>query len=168
MQSVDLRRTLRRNGSRWMSLGLAAALLPVGGCATLPLSSLGSIASLGDSSVSVGRDTYWFGKINTDEIVRWEDARAAAQAAAVDMGLKTKWPERVKGGDAEQAYVDDQSQQVGVKIEKLTPKLCHIRVDIGLIGPEYLGRLFLLRMRTHFPAPTAPHPTQGGPPNTAH
>jgi hypothetical protein len=136
-----------------VALGLLAVSL-CGGCAAIPLSAIGSVASLGNSSVSSGRDSYFFGKLTTAEMCSYAAARAAVKSAAADLSLRPRWPEQDKNGTSESAFLDEKDEQVGVRIERLTNSLVRIRVDIGLLGPETDGRLFLMRVRAHLPRAT--------------
>lgn len=139
--------------NRLLLIPTLGALALTGGCAAIPLSAIGSIASLGNSSVTVGRDSYFFGKLTTAEMCTYDAARAAVRAAAADLGLRPKWPEDEKNGTSEMAFLDVKDEQVGVRIERLSDTMVRIRIDIGLLGPEVDGRLFLMRVRAHLPKP---------------
>ncbi len=147
---------------RLPSVLAAVGLLGTTGClATLPLSSLSSLSGLGASSVTVGRDTYSFGKLHSAELCEFFAAEDAARLAARDLGLHlTQVP--VISGDGTQidmAFADDQGAQIGVQIERRTPKLLFLREDVGIVqslfGAEVTDRLFLLHLRQHLPAETA-------------
>ena len=156
------------------SLLAAAVLLVSGGCAALPLSSLSSLSSLGASTVTAGRDTYSFGKLHSAELAEFWSAEDAARLAAADLGLRRSQSAVLSedGTQLDMAFVDDEGAQIGVRIERRTPKMLFLREDIGIVasffGAEVTDRLFLLHLRQHLPRETAadtrPAPTQ---PSTA-
>jgi len=151
-------------------LFLAAALLGSGGCAAIPLSSLSSLSNLGSSSVTVGRDTYSFGKLHSAELAEFWSAEDAARMAARDLGLHRSQSAVLSedGSQLDMQFVDDKGATIGVRIERRTPKLLFLREDVGFIasffGAEVTDRLFLLHLRQHLPpetkADTRPAPTQ--------
>ena len=153
-------------------------LAGTGGCAALPLSSLSSLSSLGSSSVTVGRDTYSFGKLHSAELADFWSAEDAARLAARDLGLRRSQSAVLSedGSQLDMAFVDDKGAQIGVRIERRTPKLLFLREDVGWLasffGAEVTDRLFLLHLRQHLPpetradtrpAPTQPTETSAGP-----
>ena len=148
--------------TRWISAALAAvvALFLLGGCAAIPLSALGSVSSLGDSNVSVGRDAYSWGKLRSAELVQMFDAEDAARLAAHDLGLHLKESPVLSehGRQLDMAFVDDQGMQIGVRIDERSRTMCMLREDVGwvasLFGAEIYDRLFLLHLRQHLPAET--------------
>ena len=153
-----MRRFLRRS----VLLAAPALLLPASGCTLLSFSTIGSLASLGNSSVSAGRDKYSFGRLTTAENASFEQAVNATLAAADDLGLKVKTP--VSQGSeptrADVAFVDDNGTQIGVHIVRRTPRLVDVRVDVGwFFGSEVTDRLFLVRLRTHLPPADAARPS---------
>ena len=153
--------------NRLMSL-LAGVLLLLAstGCAAIPLSSLSSISSLGDSTVTVGRDAYSFGKLRSAELAAMFDAQDAATMAAADLGLHRRGVPVLSedGTQIDMAFVDNKGSQIGVRVEERSRKLTFIRVDVGWLasffGAEITDRLFLLHLRQHLPpspkAATAP------------
>ncbi len=156
---------------RLPSLLLAAGLLGSTGClATLPLSSLSSLSSLGASSVTVGRDTYSFGKLHSAELAEFFATEDAARLAARDLGMHLTQSPVISddGSEINMAFADDKGAQIGVQIERRTTKLLFLREDVGIVqslfGAEVTDRLFLLHLRQHLPAETAadtrPAPTQ--------
>jgi hypothetical protein len=134
-----------------------SVLLPNAGCTLLTFSSLGSIAELGNSAVSVGSDKFYFGKLTTAENTDAKTALDAALAAGVDLGLTLKAPDTEKNGDINLAFLDEHHMQIGVEIDRRTAKMVRIKVDVGLFGNEVSARLFLARMRVHLPHPNDPH-----------
>jgi hypothetical protein len=125
------------------------------GCALIPLSAVGSIVSLGNSSVTEGRDTYFWGALHTAEMVRFDAARAAVKSTAADLGLKPKWPEKLTADSSDMAFIDDHGSQIGIRIDRCSDKLIRLRLDVGFFGPEVIDRLFMARLRAYLPPPTA-------------
>ena len=161
---------------RLLSLVAAAGLLAGGGCVALPLSSLSSLSSLGSSTVTAGRDTYSFGKLHSAELAEFWATEDAADMSARDLGLRRKRSAVLSdcGTQLDMAWVDDKGSQIGVRIERRTPKLLFVREDVGwlasLFGAEVTDRLFLLHLRQHLPTetraetrPAATKPYNAGP-----
>jgi hypothetical protein len=137
---------------------IAIGLLACTGCTAISFSAIGSIADLGNSAVTVGRDKYYFGKLTTAEMTDLPTARRAALAAARDLGLYLKAPETIDDGTLEFAFLDEDGTQIGVALTRRSGSLTRIKCDVGIFGSEVTDRLFLLRMRAHLPAPNAPAP----------
>jgi hypothetical protein len=131
-------------------------LLSCTGCTAISFSAIGSIADLGNSAVTVGRDKFYFGKLTTAEMTDVAAARRATLAAAKDLGLFLKAPETVDGTSVEFAFLDEEGTQIGVELARRSATLTRIKCDVGLFGSEVTDRLFLLRMRAHLPTPNAP------------
>lgn len=148
--------------TQFSSFILAAFLFAGGGCAALPLSSLSSLSSLGNSSVTVGRDTYSFGKLHSAELAEFWATEAAAKEAARDLGLRRQESAVLSedGTQLDMAFVDDLGAQIGVRIERRTPKMLFVREDVGWLasffGAEVTDRLFLLHLRQHLPVEPKP------------
>jgi hypothetical protein len=126
-----------------------------GGCALIPLSTLGSLASLGNSSVTEGRDAFFFGKLKSAEMASFDQARRAVRAAANDFGLKPKWPEKLTPHRSEMAFIDTTGAQIGIRIDEQSTRLVHLRLDVGLFGSEPTERVFLMRVRAYLPDPAS-------------
>jgi hypothetical protein len=138
-----------------ISASLLLLLLSSSGCALIPLSAVSSVVSLGDSSVTEGRDTYFWGALHTAEMARFDVARAAVKSTAADLGLKAKWPEKLTRDRSEMAFVDDHGSQIGIRIDRCTDKLIRLRLNVGLFGAEVIDRLFMARLRAYLPLPMA-------------
>jgi hypothetical protein len=141
--------------TRSFAVVLLLILLSCGGCALIPLSAVSSVVSLGDSSVTEGRDTYFWGALHTAEMARFDAARAAVKSTAADLGLKAKWPEKLKRDRSEMAFIDDHGSQIGIRIDRCTDKLIRLRLDVGFLGAEVIDRLFMARLRAYLPVPVA-------------
>jgi hypothetical protein len=132
---------------------LILSLLLCNGCALIPLSALGSIVALGNSSVSQGRESYFWGKLHTAEFSRFDLARSAVKTTADELGMRARWPEKISGNRSEMAFVDDDGSQLGIRIDRRADQLVVIRLDVGWFGSEVTDRLFLARLRSHLPDP---------------
>ncbi len=128
-------------------------LLSCSGCALIPISAIGAVVGLGNSSVSQGRESFFWGKLKTAEIARFDVARAAVKATANEMGLKAKGAEKLTRDRSEMAFVDSHGSQVGVRIDRETDAMVRMRIDVGWFGSEMVDRLFLLRLREYLPEP---------------
>ena len=145
---------------RLLTATAAALLCGSSGCAAIPLSALGSLSSLGDSTVTAGRDIYSFGKLKSAELTGFWSAQDAANLAARDLGFRQK-RSAVLGEDGtvlSMAFVDEKGAQIGVRIERRSPKMMFLSEDVGFIasffGAEVTARLFLLHLRQHLPPET--------------
>ncbi len=64
---------------------LCALLISAGGgCAAVPLATLGSVAGLSTSAVSTGREIFTLGKLDTAEMAGYPEAVVAARRAAAE------------------------------------------------------------------------------------
>ena len=135
-------------------------LLPVGagGCAAVPLATLGAVAGATASAVSTGNDIYQLGKLDTAEMARFNDAVPAARRAAAELCLEAQGSERRKRGGLLLSFADAKGAGLKVLVERRTDMLTRVRVDVGWFGSEPTARLFLSRMRAHLPKPPAPAP----------
>ena len=151
---------MKRPPSLLVSLLAVVALAASSGCAAVPLSALSSLSSLGDSTVSVGRDAYSFGKLRSAELTSMFAAQDAAIMAAHDLGLRRAASPVVSedGTEIDMAFVDAKGAQIGVRVEERTPKMIFLREDVGwlasLLGAEVTDRLFLFHLRQHLPPET--------------
>ncbi len=134
---------------------LMLPLFLLSGCALIPLSAVSSIISLGDSSVSQGRESYFWGKLHTAEISRFDQARTAVKKTASELGLREKWAEKLTPHRSEMAFVDDDGAQIGVRIDRRAGNLVALRIDVGWFGSEVTDRLFLARLRAYLPDPAS-------------
>ena len=72
-------------------VALGAALCGAGGgCAALPLATLGILAEFTASAVSTGKDVYRLGKLDTAEMARDDQVIAATLLAAQELHLTPK------------------------------------------------------------------------------
>lgn len=125
-----------------------------GGCATLTLATLGTIAGTAGSAISTGQEVYGLGKLDAAEMARLDQAVAASHQAADDLGLTFKPDPKAHQKDAsiiELPFVDDKGSRVMVRLERRAERLVRIRVDVGLFGSEVTAHLFLTRIRAHLP-----------------
>jgi hypothetical protein len=128
---------------------LCMLMLGSGGCAAIPLATLGTVAGISTSAVSTGREIFTLGKLDTAEMADYPDAVAATRLAAADLWLKPKGPEKLKDGSADLTFVDEKGATVEVEVQRRTEMLVRIRVSVGLFGSEVTARLFLTRLELH-------------------
>ena len=131
-----------------------------GGCASLTLATLGTVAGAAASAVSTGKDVYGLGKLDSAEMADFEQTISAAQFAAAEIGLTPKFdpnfhPEKDRSIML-LLFVDDKRSEVRVQIERRAWRLVRIRIDVGLFGSEVTARLVLDRLRAHLPLPAKP------------
>jgi hypothetical protein len=81
-----------------------------GGCAALPLATLGTVAGFAATAVSTGRDVCKGGKLDTAEMAGFDDAVWAARRAAADLDLPPEKDQRHKAGTvADLTFADDRA-----------------------------------------------------------
>jgi hypothetical protein len=127
------------------------ATVQAGGCAALPLATLGSLVGVGASAVSTGNDIYQLGKLDTAQMASFDQAVAAAQCAAEDLCLSAKQVEHRDRGVRRLTFADDRGAGIKVDVEPRTPRLVRVRIDVGWFGSQQTARLYLARMRAHLP-----------------
>ena len=129
-----------------------------GGCAAIPLATLGTVAGISTSAISTGREVFTLGKLDTTELAGYPETLAATRRAAAEMYLKPKGPEKLKDFTAELVFVDDKGATVEADIDRRTEMMVRIRIDVGLFGSEVTARLFLTRLRQYLPPVKNPRP----------
>ena len=138
----------------WAVLALFLAL-GSGGCATLTLATLGTLAGTAGSAISTGKEVYGLGKLDAAEMARFDQAIAATHQAADDLGLTYRPDSKAHQKDpsiVDLPFADDKKAGVKVRIERRAEHLVRIRVDVGWFGSEVTAHLFLTRIRAHLPS----------------
>ena len=160
--SFDSRAPRRRPSLRLLLTSVVLLSLGVfgGGCASLTLATLGTVAGAAASAVSTGKDVYGLGKLDSAEMADFDQTISAAQLAAAEIGLTPKYdPQFHSEKDRsimQLLFVDDKRSEVRVKIERRAWRLVRIRIDVGIFGSEVTARLVLDRLRSHLPVPAKP------------
>ena len=137
------------------------ALFTSGGCAAIPLATLGTIGGITASAVTTGRDVYKQGKLDTAEMATYDQVVHATLAAADDLDLTKKQVSLWDDGHADVTCVDQHGAKVEVKLQRRTRTMSWIRIDVGAFGSEVAARLFLTRLRAHLPATPTTAPASG-------
>lgn len=126
-----------------VTLLLTALPLPLAGClAGAELALVGAAANAASSTEAAAKR----GRINAAHRASYDEVRAAAEWAVVDLGLKI---ERVDEGD-ERYKVHAQGTGdvfVTVLVWRETDQLTMTQVSVGLFGSTPVGRLVLQQMR---------------------
>jgi hypothetical protein len=154
----------RSRASRFTGLGAPAVLCLMligwagGGCAAIPLATLGTVAGISTSALSTGREIFTLGKLDTAEMAGYPEAVVAARRAAAELYLRPKGAEKLKDWTAELLFADEKGAKVEVDVERRTEMLVRIRIDVGLFGSEVTARLFLARLRLYLPPVKSPQP----------
>lgn len=142
-------------GLAWATFGVLLAAGGAGGCAAIPLATLGAIAGAAGSAASTGQEIYGMGKLDTAELQRGLDVSLAARKAALEMGLDRRPnPKEMNAKDPfveELEFVDRKGERVTVRIDQRAERLVLLRIDVGIFGSEPFAHLFLNRLRTHLP-----------------
>jgi len=133
------------------------AMMGAGGCAAIPLATVGTVAGISTSAVSTGREIFTLGKLDDAEIAGYPETLEATRRAAAELHLSPK-PEKLKPWAAELVFVDEQGATVEVDVERRTGTLVRVRIDVGLFGSEVTARLFLTRLRLYLPPVNPPLP----------
>ena len=151
-----------RGLGRQALLLLAGLLLATagGGCAAVPLATVGTLAGVTATAVSTGTDVYQLGKLDTAELAGFHAAVGAARRAAAELCLVPRGSECRKRGGVLLSFADTQGAGLKVLVEPRTASLVRVRVDVGWFGSEPTARLFLSRMRAHLPPPAATGPSR--------
>ena len=129
-----------------------------GGCAAIPLATLGTVAGISTSAISTGREVFTLGKLDTTELAGYPETLVAARRAAAELCLRPKGPEKLKDFTAQLVFVDDKGATVDVDVDRRTEMMVRIRVDVGLFGSEVTARLLLTRLRQYLPPVKTPLP----------
>jgi hypothetical protein len=130
----------------------------LGGCAAIPLATIGTVAGITSSAVSTGRTVFTLGKLDTAEMAGYPETLEAARAAATDLYLKPKGPDQLKDWSGTLTFVDEKDGKVEVTVERRTEMMVRLRIDMGLFGSQVTAELFLTRLRLHLPPVKPPQP----------
>ena len=119
---------------------LFAFIVGINGCTTATLISGMSAAPSGVSHAS-GPGS----KVNSYQIVRYEDAVKATLRAADTLSLENRKKD-INENRAELRYIDEKEQVIDIILERLTATITYITVDAGFFGAKGMTRLMLLQI----------------------
>jgi hypothetical protein len=142
----------------WITSPMLIALSG-GGCASLTLATLGTLAGAAGSAVSTGHEVYSLGKLDAAELARLDQAVLATHQAADELGLTFKPNPREHQKDSsivQLPFVDDKGSRLTVRIDRRAEQFVLVRVDVGWFGSQVTAELFLTRLRAHLPRPNPP------------
>jgi hypothetical protein len=140
---------------------LAAFALTGGGCAGVPIATVGTVAGLAASTVDTGADLYKLGKLDAADLATFDEVIAATKSAATEMRFALKGVTATPVGFCRLVYADDQGGQLTVTIQRRTATLTRTRIDVGLFGSEPTARLFLARLRGYLAGAIEPAAPRG-------
>jgi hypothetical protein len=147
--------------SRACLVSCVALVAPLaGGCAAVPVATLGTLLGVGASAVSAGNDVFQLGKLDTAEMAAFDRAVAAARRAADDLSMRHRNTDPRRGRAVRLTFEDARGAALSVRVEPRTATLVRIRIDVGWFGSETTARLFLERMRVHLPRRPEEPPTK--------
>jgi hypothetical protein len=139
---------------RLFLVGVASIfLLAGGGCAILPLATLGTVSGIAGTAISTGPEVTSAGKVQTAFRAQVEDCRQAVRLAGKDLGLRLVRDrpisdERVRW---EFELLDERDSEVDVTVERRSPMLCWCEVDVGIFGSQPTAKLMLQVIISHLP-----------------
>lgn len=128
---------------------LAVIVPSIGGCAAASI--VGDVAG---QAVDTTQQLFRAGKADTYLNARWEDVTGATRKAAEKLAMhyhrEVDHPEQVK-----YVVMDDREQKVTITVVRRTALATELHVDVGLFGPEGLGRLVLREIAHQMPGALA-------------
>jgi len=133
-------------GCRILLLSLAATTAAfIGGC-----TAAGVASDVVGSSIETTQQLFHAGKADTFINANWYVVIAAARRAGDKLKLhiqdESPHPDQLK-----LRLCDDRKQKVTITIVRRTETTTELRVDVGLFGPEGLGRLVLRAIAQQLP-----------------
>jgi hypothetical protein len=149
---------------RPLLMGLSATfLLACGGCALLPLATLGALFDIAGTAVPIGTGVYLAGHLDTAFQADSGDCRRAVCQAAADLQLHIVRDYQRSGGRQRWELVlqDDRKSEIVITVERRSPMLCWCRVDVGLFGSEPTAKLMMQLIQSHLPPSTTQPSTRG-------
>ncbi len=122
-----------------MLTGLCIVLTFNGGCASsVVIGGLsGGVGALPADVSYVGR-----GKFESFQIARYGDIIEATLRAAEALSLDAK-EEKIEDNRASYRYIDGKGKGIDILIEPRTDTITYIRINVGILGPQGMGRLVL-------------------------
>ena len=82
------------------------------------------------------------GKIESYQIVSYENTLKAVRRAAETLSLEVK-KEEIAAGQASFQFADIKDRKVDLAIEQRTATMTYLKVDTGWFGPHGMGRLLI-------------------------
>jgi hypothetical protein len=141
-------------------------LLACGGCALIPLATLGAVVDIAGTAASAGPAVWKAGKLDSAFMADSVAVRDAVRSAASELCFRTVSDAgKGKRGDVwDFQFEDDQKTSIEVILERRTPMLCLCRVNVGFFGSEPIARLVMSRIELHLPKAPAPTTSESNPP----
>jgi hypothetical protein len=145
---------------RHLLIGLGAVLLlGCGGCALIPLATLSTIFGIAGTAVSTGPEVYKLGKLDGAVMANDVACRRAVRLAATDLQLHIVLNRKECGSSQNWDFElqDERKSKIEITIERRSPMLCLLRVDVGWFGSEPTAQLVMTVIKSHLPeAATSP------------
>ncbi len=148
---------------RPLLIGLSAGfLLACGGCALIPLATLGTIFGIAGTAVSTAPEVYSAGKLDAAFRADDGDCRRAVRLAAGDLGLRIVRDRKMRGCRQRWEFElqDDRKSEIDITVERRSAMLCWCGVDVGIFGSEPTAKLVMRIIQSHLP-PGATGPSEG-------
>jgi hypothetical protein len=129
----------------------AVLLVSCGGCALIPLATLGTVLGIAGTAVATGPEVYGLGKLDRAMMARDGDCRRAVRLAAGDLQLRIVFDGKKRGCGQEWEFElrDEQKSEIEITVERRSPMLCLCRVDVGWFGSEPTARLVMEVIESH-------------------
>jgi hypothetical protein len=132
--------------------GVAIAYF-AGGCATLTLTTLGTIVG---SVATPVQGVLSAGKAHTAELADFGSAGVAVRQTADDLGMHFE-PTPIERQTLdptvlELIFIDDKHNRLKVTLDQRAPNLAVIQISVGFFGSEPVAHLFLDRLRKRLAA----------------
>ncbi len=141
----------------------AMLLVSCGGCALIPLATLGPALDIAGTAASTGPEVYGLGKLDRAVMASDGDCRRAVREAVGDLRLRIVVDGR-RGCGQQWSFElrDERKSEIEITVERRTAMLCLVRVDVGIFGSEPIARLVMEVIESHLPrAATRPAHEEG-------
>ncbi|MGA2583994.1 MAG: DUF3568 family protein [Tepidisphaeraceae bacterium] len=145
--------------SNLLIAGITIALpLFCGGCALIPLATLGTIFGIAGTAASTGPEIYQQGKLDTALMADFVSVQIAVRLSAEDLGLHKVRDRKASKHEAiwDFQLQDDLQSKIEITVESRAANLCRCRIDVGLFGSEPTAKLILSQIQSHLSPATRP------------
>jgi hypothetical protein len=145
---------------RLLSILLGVTILfGCGGCEIITLATVSTVLDIAGTAITSGPEVFSMGKLDTALMADYGEIQKAVRRAAGELHLHlVRDRQKSKTKDIWDFQLqDDLKAKIEVTVERRSPMLCKLQVNVGLFGSEPTARLIMHRIESHLPpAATAP------------
>ncbi len=133
---------------RTLALCILLLIVPaLTGCTAVPIATISAAAGAAAATTEVTSAVYKSGKLRSAEMASFEQMHEALSMTVDDLGYNVKQENIDEGRHVRVVIEDEQYKRIVINIERHTPKVCTLMVDVGWLGAQHIARLFYERFK---------------------